>query len=249
MACAQLDILLPVYNGEKTLKKAVSSILSQSFTDFTLHICDDGSTDKTYSIISEIKDPRVRIYRNKTNAGLPATLNRLIRSTNASLIARADADDEFLPGKLRSQVQFFELNHKVDVLGTAAFIEDKLGGQARFVLDKTPSHISLIRSYFFHSSIMARRSFFDEVGLYNERYLRAQDKDLWIRGLLLGARYYNLKEPLIVYRSDGYKRSWKTIFLVSKVNFLIWVRNQLPLIILPQVFIGLAIMIKNRYQV
>ena len=72
----KVTVLMPAYNAELYLLKAVNSILSQTFTDFELMVIDDCSTDGTQAVLSQISDPRVRALRNEQNIGLKGTLNR-----------------------------------------------------------------------------------------------------------------------------------------------------------------------------
>ena len=81
----KISVILPVFNGEKYLGEAVSSILGQKFSDFELLIFDDGSTDRTFSIMEKFKtqDSRVKFFSLK-NRGLIKTLNELIKFSNGS---------------------------------------------------------------------------------------------------------------------------------------------------------------------
>ena len=66
----KISVLMPVYNGEEYLREAIESILGQTFSNFEFLIVDDGSKDKSVSVISSYKDPRIKIIKNKTNLGL-----------------------------------------------------------------------------------------------------------------------------------------------------------------------------------
>ena len=87
-----ISVLLSVYNDDKNIKKSIDSILSQSYKNIELLIIDDCSTDKTYEIINEIKDSRVRIFRNKDNKGLTKSLNILIKESKGEREIPANLD-------------------------------------------------------------------------------------------------------------------------------------------------------------
>ena len=71
-----LTVIMPVYNGQDFLEKAISSVLNQSFDDFILLIIDDGSTDNSPAIISSFKSNKIVYSRNSSNKGLIETLNK-----------------------------------------------------------------------------------------------------------------------------------------------------------------------------
>lgn len=109
--CAQppiVTVLLPVYNGERYLREAVESILTQTLESFELLIVDDGSTDGTAAICRSFTDPRVRVHRYEENAGVIFALNSGIDLIATKYVARMDADDVALPNRLARQVAFLE---------------------------------------------------------------------------------------------------------------------------------------------
>jgi len=113
-----VSVALPVYNGERFLFEAVSSVFAQSLSDFELIIVDDGSTDRTPAIVSRFaqSDARVRVIRNDTNKGIIPSLNSGIETARAPFIARMDADDRMHPERLAEQVAFLEKNTDIDVV-------------------------------------------------------------------------------------------------------------------------------------
>lgn len=116
----KVSILLPVYNAEKYLSDCLKSLLNQTFHDFEIIAINDASTDSSLSILykyAEI-DSRLKIYSNKSNLKLAATLNRGIQLSSAPLIARMDADDIALQNRLEYQYNFMSNNPKVAICGT-----------------------------------------------------------------------------------------------------------------------------------
>lgn len=217
-----VSIVMAAYNEEAHIAEAIESIKFQTYQNWELIIVDDCSIDNTVEIIkSYIKDDsRIRLIRNFENLGLAACLNRAIEDSKFDLIARADADDINLPERLRRQVIFLNSNPEVDVLGTGAWLLDFSRQRIRSV-SLSLSHEELrclpfLKTHFFHSSVVIRKHFFKKYGYYDSSYRRAQDKELWLRGLELGAVYANLHEPLIEYATNNYIRSWKSIFMSKK---------------------------------
>jgi len=213
----RISIVMAAYNEERDIKKALDSILAQTFTDWELIIIDDGSTDTTARIIESYrdKDSRIKLFCNDTNRELSASLNKGIRLARADLIARADADDINLPERLSKQYDYMQAHKEIDVLGTAAYLLDETNRKVNsFSYPLTHAELKalpFLKIPFFHPSVMARKRFFDMAGLYNPDYPNAEDKEMWLRGLSVGCCYANLPEPLIEYSTDGFVKSWRSI--------------------------------------
>ena len=96
------SILLSTFNGESTIVETIESLLSQTYSDFELLICDDASTDRTLELINEISDSRISIFQNDKNRGLAETLNNLIQQSDpkSKYIAMAEQDDNYYPKRL-----------------------------------------------------------------------------------------------------------------------------------------------------
>ena len=88
-----ISVIMPVYNGERFLRQAVDSILSQTFKDFELIIINDGSSDSTEDIILSYKDKRIRYVKNEKNLRLIKTLNKGLELASGQFVSRMDADD------------------------------------------------------------------------------------------------------------------------------------------------------------
>lgn len=110
---SKVSIILPVYNGEKTLKNTVESLLAQSYRNFELIACIDGTRDGSEEILKGIKDVRIKIIRNEENMGLGRTMNRLVSACDvgSEYIAVAEQDDWYYPERLKLQVAHLD-SHK-----------------------------------------------------------------------------------------------------------------------------------------
>jgi glycosyltransferase involved in cell wall biosynthesis len=201
-----VSVILPVYNGEKTIGRAVESILSQTYTSFEFIIINDGSTDETPEILSSFHDERMR-FLHQENRGLVASLNRGITEATGKYIARMDADDCAMSERPKKQVEFMENNPTVGVLGTAATIVYSDGTQRvrHRPLDTTSIRKNIVKICpFCHSSVMIRRKVFNEVGTYDaskdgSKKLLVEDYDLWVRVLAAGYDLANLPDVLMTY--------------------------------------------------
>jgi glycosyltransferase involved in cell wall biosynthesis len=113
----EVSVIMPAYNCGPYIGKAIDSILAQSFSDFELVICDDGSTDDTWDVIQSYTDTRVRKYQHKENKGYLAAYNYLITLATGSLITCQDADDWSEPQRLALQQKILSTHRDVYLCG------------------------------------------------------------------------------------------------------------------------------------
>ena len=194
-----LSVILPVYNGERYLKLAIDSILSQTYQYFELIILNDGSTDGSERIIKSYNDSRI-VYVKKDNSGLADTLNIGWRMAKYDWIARMDADDIAFPNRFEEQVKY--LNDKIDIIGSAAVLINEFGDEKGFI--KLPMSKSEIikkgKTPFVHPTVIIRKSILAKLGGYDTNLRRSEDLNLWMRYFHIGDKVYNLQVPLLYYR-------------------------------------------------
>ena len=118
----KVAVILPVYNGQKTLSGTLESLLSQTYDNFELLVCIDGSTDNTLQIIKEFENKfkKVAILINEKNLGLGPTMNRLVAQTQSDYIAIAEQDDFYYPERLALQVAILDKNNAVGLVSGIA---------------------------------------------------------------------------------------------------------------------------------
>ncbi|QIL40275.1 glycosyltransferase [Pedobacter sp. HDW13] len=202
-----ISVVLPVYNGQDYIKKAIDSILNQTFDNFELIIIDDCSTDNTVSIIEQFKDKRIRLIRNPTNKGNYACRNIGNSISKGKYIAVMDADDISLPNRLQVQYNYLERYLKLGLVGSfGQFINeiDQKVGILRKPVEHNYIKLFLFRdNCFIHSSMMYRASFLKRFHIcYNERLKFAADYDFAIR-CSKKFKVMNIPEVLVEYRSHG----------------------------------------------
>ena len=199
---------MSVYNGERYLREAVQSILTQTYSDFEFIIVDDGSTDDTWELLSRYGDPRIRLVRNAENLGLVKSLNKGLTLARGSLVARQDADDTSLPKRLEKQVLYLERHPEVGLLGTWLYVTDASGRhlavRQRPGIDAEIRWHMLFENAFGHTAVVFRKHLLeDEDVAYDEAMVHVEDYDLWVR-LLQRTRGANLQEPLVTRRMHGH---------------------------------------------
>lgn len=198
----RVTVLIPVYNGEKYLHGAITSILAQSFSDFELLILDDGSTDKTVEIVKSYTDSRIRLIQNETNLGPCATRNKGLRSARGEYVAMLDCDDIACPDRLADQVAFLDSHPEFSMIGSAVEMLDSEGRVSSVAFFRQPSDeippTLLFNNCFAHSTVMAKRS-----ALLEERYKEdvhfSEDYELWVR-VVKKYKTWNLPRILVRYR-------------------------------------------------
>jgi glycosyltransferase involved in cell wall biosynthesis len=236
---------MPVWNAAATVERAVESIRRQTFPDWELVIVDDGSTDGTFDILSGLarEERRLRLWR-QPHAGIVAALNAGLTAARADFIARMDADDETLPGRLEDQLRFLERHPEVGVVGSLVeFGGDRAraGGYALHVdwMNSlvTPEEIRLnrfVESPFAHPSVMLRREWTVRHGGYREGDF-PEDYELWLRWLEAGVAMAKVPRVLVRWgdppgrlsRSD--RRYAPEAFYACKAPFLArWLERNVP---------------------
>ena len=204
-----ISIITPVYNSEKYIAETIESVLAQTYPDWEMIVVDDCSTDSTPSILKSYSlfDPRVRLMRNPVNKGLPYSLNHAIGNAKGEFIARMDADDISLSTRFQKQIDFLNEHSEVEICGTGCIEIDRTGKEIFYksmpCTEREIEKVIFKRSPFIHPTVMIRKSFFQEVGLYNESYLKTQDLELWSRAYISGVKMANLPDYLLLYRVEN----------------------------------------------
>ncbi len=171
---------MSVQNEENNIKQAIESILNQTYTNFDFLIIDDASDDNSLQVLEEYQrlDGRINIFKNKKNLGLTKSLNILASNSSAPIIARQDADDISHPNRISSQLNFL-INKKLDASTTKAQIMST-GQEINKLSYFLPTKIIIkLKNPFIHGSLMMKKSVFNKLGMYDEKFYYAQDYKLF----------------------------------------------------------------------
>ena len=227
-----ISVIVPVYNGEKTIRETVESVLNQTWQDFEIIIINDGSQDRTLDVISGIQDSRIKVF-SYPNAGQAASRNRGIGKASGEYIAFLDADDLWTADKLEAQYQALQENPEAKVAYSWSNHIDESG---KFL--RTGSHVTangnvyerlLLLNFFEHgSNPLIHKQAFVEVGGFDESLPPTEDWDMWLR---LAARYHfvAVSSPQILYRVYNNSAS-SNVFRLSSACMTVIERafNQAP---------------------
>ncbi|MBL0210398.1 MAG: glycosyltransferase family 2 protein [Holophagaceae bacterium] len=202
----RVSILTGLYQCEATLAEALASIQAQTFTDWEMILCDDGSTDRTPDIAQPFieADPRFKLIRNSRNRGLAAALNLALRQAQGEYVARMDGDDRSRPDRLASQVAYLDANPGCAVVSgaMACFDETGIWGHIRPQSEEPRPQDLAWGSPFAHAPSMMRRQILEQLGGYRTDVGRVEDYDLWVRLYAAGYRGHNLDQILYDVRED-----------------------------------------------
>lgn len=208
MKNALISVIIPAFNAERYLRRAIDSVLCQTYTSFEVIVVDDGSTDGTSIICHEFGD-NLKYIRHE-NQGVSVTRNRGIQESNGQLIAFLDADDWYMPNKLSDLADL--LNHYPDVGGATAAHIVKLPNEERcnppqgsiFAAGATSGIIDLYehrsqgRFVIHTSTVLVRKTALDAVGDFRPDLRFGEDVELWAR---IAGKYdwVYLDKPVSVY--------------------------------------------------
>ena len=196
-----------IYNCEKTLKEAVGSIQAQTYANWELILCDDGSSDGTLCVAKELaeSDDRILVTGNRINEGLNRSLNKCLALASGTYIARMDGDDISMPDRFEQQVGFLETHSEFDIVSSWMELFDETGTWGEVKTPEYPSARNVVLGTpICHAPAMIRKKSIDEVGGYSEdpETLRVEDVDLWIRLYKTGHLCYNIQNTLYRMRND-----------------------------------------------
>jgi glycosyltransferase EpsE len=221
----KISVIMACYNCEKTLPSAIESILKQTYTNWVMICCDDGSSDSTLAILKEYKEKypdKFVILENGENRKLPFSLNRCLEAVSTSLVARMDADDVSAPERLEIQAKYLADHPECDLVGTGIAVLNGKGTITPMLQPQYPEAKDMLRcSCFSHATIMTYKRVYDELGGYSleSRAERCEDIDLWSRFLQKGFVGHNVPDLLYTVVEDDEavkRRSLKSRIKLAK---------------------------------
>ena len=203
-----VTVLMPVYNAEKYLSKAIESILSQTFVDFEFIIINDASTDSSEEIILSYTDTRVRYLKNEQNLSVAKTLNKGIQSAQGKYIVRMDADDISVPNRLELQVGYLEENPSVDVVFSNIELINTKDQPLKhaYVFGEVTEEEKIIKilpekNCLAHPTVCIKSSILKKYQYRSE--IKSEDWDLWLRLISDHVKINKMSERLLRYRTHG----------------------------------------------
>lgn len=225
---------MPVYNGEKYLKEAVNSILTQTMTNFEFIIIDDGSTDGSLRVLQNFQkqDPRIHLI-TRENKGFSNSVNEIVDLARGQWLARMDQDDIALPQRFERQLQWIK-ETDADICGSWVQL---FGSKDKRILKHAQSNAAIKQELLFgtafaHPSVIMRTKTIRTLR-YDPAWDKAEDYELWARASLAGYNLTNIPEVLLMYRQHDSQISSATSVLqqqlTQKVRKIYWSKLPLPI--------------------
>jgi glycosyltransferase involved in cell wall biosynthesis len=202
-----VTVVITTYNREKLLKRAIDSVLAQTYPHWELVIVDDASTDGTSDLVKQYPDERIHYIRHPQNRGSSASLNTGILSSNKKYISILDSDDEYVPTHLEKHVNLIK-----NAPSEVGFVYCRIGEQQPDGSLK-PAHFNLVRGRVYKqalwqgylaqmASLMVKRECFDAVGVFDTQFPCFKDDDICFR---LAKKYAVdfIPEVLVIIHRDA----------------------------------------------
>ena len=214
---ARISVLMGIYNCASTLIEALDSLYAQTYQDFKIILCDDGSHDNTYEIAKKYaeKHDNIVLISNGENKGLNYTLNHCLEYADTEYCARMDGDDISLPTRFEKEIEFLDTHLEYAIVSCPMIHFDEKG-DFRYGQEKGEPSINsyVINTPFCHAPCMVRTEVYKKVGGYtvSPRLLRVEDYHLWAKMFAAGYRGYTLPEHLYKMRDDRdavKRRTWQ----------------------------------------
>lgn len=199
-----ISIVMPVYNAEKYIDKAVESILNQTYQNIELIIVEDASTDDTYQVISRYTDSRIKVFCNEINRGIAYSTNYAIRHSSGEYIALMDDDDIAVKERIQLSLDFLEHHESIDIVGGAGLMIDENGKIIGSHMPRNNPRVikacMLFHDCMWNGTVMVRRQvFYDNNIWYRENCYGMQDFQFFVEASKR-VKISNINDVLLYWR-------------------------------------------------
>jgi len=187
-----VSVIIAVFNGERYLKDAIDSVINQTYRPVEIIVVDDGSVDNTAEIAQSYNTIR---YLYQSNQGHPGAMNSGIEATSGEFIAFLDADDIWVQGKLKLEVDYLKNHPEIDyVIAKMKNFTESESDRSRL---RTKDLLLNEYAALILGTMVVRRTVFEQVGYFDSSYQYAKDVDWFIRAKEAGTRMAILPETLL----------------------------------------------------
>ncbi|MGF1743155.1 glycosyltransferase [Vibrio profundum] len=229
-----ISIGITCFNAESTIQRVIKSALAQNWQEVEIIVVDDCSTDRSWEKLAYLSsvDSRVKAFRHSINKGYPAALNTMLEHARGEFVAIFDDDDDNLPDRLQIQIKRivdYEQKSKAELVLCYSNRDVVKGGQtevdhvALAIGRSAPEPYGLeVADYVFGThatpgrvwgmfgscTLMARRTSFKTIGLFDDNFRRSAELDFAVRAALLGTHFIAVDQALITqYKTSGSYKS------------------------------------------
>lgn len=238
-----ISVIIPMYNADQSVVLALDSVKNQTFPleEFEVIIVNDGSTDKSAEIVENYQkeNPHLKIILlHQNNGGVSKARNTGLKIAQGDYIALLDADDEWLPSKIETQIHYFENSDmEIDFLATARNNNKIL---FPYTINNHLAEITfrklLFRNEAQPSTVMFRKKVIDNTGYFDDDQRYAEDVNYWMK-VAVKNKMYILNESLVIVgkgkrsfgvsglsanlpeMAKGFRKNLKEMYLLKQINF------------------------------
>jgi glycosyltransferase EpsE len=216
----RISVLMGIYNCAETLSEALDSLYAQTYQDFKIILCDDGSTDNTYEVAKTYADKHnnIVLIANECNKGLNFTLNHCLEYADTEFVARMDGDDISMPERFAIEVKFLDEHPEYGIVSTPCTYFDKNGIFRKGVGQGEVKKMQFLRRPpLSHAPCMARTEVFKKVGGYSVSpwLIRVEDYHLWFKIYASGTKMFQMHDSYYLMRDNRdakLRRTWRSRF-------------------------------------
>ena len=227
-----ISVIIPVYNGEKTIRETIDSVLNQTYSNLEIIVINDGSLDLTLNVVYSIRDCRLKVFSYQ-NSGVSISRNRGIERASGQFISFLDADDIWTPEKLEEQLKALQTNPQASVAYSWVDYIDENGDFFRhgnhITMNGNAYEKMLIQNILENgSNPLIRRQALINIGNFDQSLKFAEDWDMWLR---LASRYNFVTVPYahVLYRTSSYSVSTNVLEMEKfSLEFIEKAFNQAP---------------------
>lgn len=210
-----VTIAIPFFNSEEFILDSVRSVFAQTYSNWELILIDDGSTDRSLEIVTQIDDPRVRVISDGENQRLAARLNQVTKESRYDYLVRMDADDLIAPDRIQRQMDLLLADSNLDMVttGVVSVLDDLTYVGHRGQDFDEVNLIEILRKSkgITHAALIAKRSWHQR-NPYDESRKVAQDYTLWVTAAAKDdLSIKSIAAPLYYYREAGNVRPRKML--------------------------------------
>jgi glycosyltransferase involved in cell wall biosynthesis len=209
-----IDVVIPTFNRAYCLKRTIDSVLSQTYKELKLYVIDDGSTDETKNLISQYQNESRLRYFYQNNKGVSAARNSGIKMGQAEWVAFIDSDDEWLPNKLETQVDFIKKNPNIRFIhSNEIWMRNGVRVNPKKKFDKSYHDLfkrSLEMCLISPSTVVMKKELCLQHGLFNEDFIVCEDYDLWLK--ILATEEVGFVSDFLIKKYGGHGDQLSTQF-------------------------------------
>ena len=218
----KVSIIIPTYNREKFIGRALESVLAQTYKDFEIIVIDDGSIDNTREVLTPYNKQIKYVYQK--NGGSSSARNRGIQESTGEYIAFLDSDDIWMPEKLAIQVDILDKNKNIGIVHTKMLMfnnkGERIGVKPEKPTGKNFRELIEIAGDLPTSSVLTRKECFEKAGLFDTNLKTIQDFDMWLRISQFYDIYEYTEKSLAHYFRHGQQNTSKRVNILEGLVIL-----------------------------